>query len=64
MPEGVDMNTDAIARIEEQVRALTPSTDGVTLQVSKWDATENFGVKASGFLYNQSSYAVRVYKAR
>ena len=29
MPEGVDMNTDAIARIEEQVRALTQSTDKI-----------------------------------
>ena len=29
MPEGADMNTDAIARIEEQVRALTHSTDKI-----------------------------------
>ena len=29
MPEGADMNTDAIARIEEQVRALTQSTDKI-----------------------------------
>ena len=29
MPEGADMNTDAIARIEEQVKALTQSTDKI-----------------------------------
>jgi len=45
-------------------QVLTPSTDGVTLQASKWDTTENFGIKGSGFKYNEASYAVRVYKVR
>jgi hypothetical protein len=45
-------------------QVLTPSTDGVTLQASKLDTTESFGVKAAGFKYNEASYAVRVFKAR
>ena len=45
-------------------QVTAPSTEGVTLQASKWDTTESFGTKASGFKYNEASYAVRVYKAR
>lgn len=42
---------------------LTPSADGCTIQASKTDATENWGVVTSGFTYNPS-YAVIVRKLR
>lgn len=45
-------------------QVLTPSTDGVTLQASKWDATENLGYVNPAFKYNEASYFVQVRKVR
>jgi lysophospholipase L1-like esterase len=56
--------TETVDASNKVKQVLTPSTDGVTLQASKWDTTESFGTKASGFKYNEASYAVRVYKVR
>lgn len=57
-----DGTTDISVLMAEQV--LTPSTDGVTLQASKWDETENLGYANPAFKYNEASYFCTVRKVR
>ena len=44
-------------------QVLTPSASGATIQVSKWDATENWN-KNPNFTYNSASYWIQIRRIR